>query len=103
MIHFSKSAGGQTLHAVVVVAFDATTGQVHGTFVHGSLNGPDPEGLARSREHLLRDLSGHQASKAKLHTLEIPLSEMPDGSIDRVDVATRKLFTRSSALAGFRP
>jgi hypothetical protein len=95
MIRMSKSANGQPLHAVVLLAFDPVTGQVHATFVHGSHGGADPAGIERSREHLLRDVRSRLDTHAQVDTLDIPLEELPEGSIERIDPVTRRIITRT--------
>jgi hypothetical protein len=81
---------------MVVVAFDRVTGQVFGTYVHGSLGGPDVAGLARGRERLLADVaSNHGRNAAGVDTLEVPLHEVPLSGIERVDPKTRRIEQKS--------
>ena len=97
MIRMSKSPTNETLHAVVIVAFDTSSGRLHGTFVHGSYGGPDATGVRRSRERLLEDLRGRAASGVTLDAIEHPLAELGDGWIEHVDPKTRKPVMRRDA------
>ena len=97
MIKISKAPGGETLHLTALVAFDRTSGQVYGTFVHASLQRDDEVGVSRSRERFLKDLASHPGrERAQIEALQAPLHELPAGSIDRVDPQTRKLMTSAS-------
>jgi hypothetical protein len=97
MIRSSAAKGHETHHATVVVAFDRASGQVFGTYVHGSLGGLDAAGLARGRERLLADIAWyHGRNAAAVDTLEVPLHEVPLGGIERVDPKTRRIETKSA-------
>jgi hypothetical protein len=56
MIRMSKGPTNEPLRAVVIVAFDTSNGQVHGTFVHGYHGELDAAGIRRSRDRLLSEL-----------------------------------------------
>jgi hypothetical protein len=90
MISMTKGGAGEPLHAVVLVAFDRASGRVHGTFVHGSLGAPDEAGVKRSREKFLALLRTRLGSAVDLDTLQIPLEDLKDAWVDRVDLATRQ-------------
>jgi hypothetical protein len=95
MISMSKGRKGEALHAVVIVAFDRANGRVHGTFVHGSLGGPDDAGVKRSRERLMMDLRDRLGGAADLDTVQLPLDELKENWIERVDPATRQPVKRA--------
>ena len=90
MISMTKGRTGEQVHAVVVVAFDRASGRVHGTFVHGSLGAPDEAGVKRSREKFVAQLKARLGGTVELDTLQLPLEELKDAWIDRVDPATRQ-------------
>ena len=90
MIKLSEAPSGEPLHTVLIVAFDAVSGQVHSTFVHASY-GEDAPGVARSRQRLLKDLRSQLGAKAKLESVTLPSGKMPVGSVRRVEPKTRKL------------
>lgn len=95
MITISTGPGGEAMHMTVLVAFDRISGEVHATFVHGSLEPGDMAGLARSREHLLADVAARPGrERARLDILEMPLHELPTAPIERVDPATRRVVTK---------
>jgi hypothetical protein len=95
MIRISKPPGGEALHTTLLVAFDPANGAIYGTFAHASLQQEDAIGLARSRETFLADIATHiEQRQAQVELLELPLHELPPGSIQRVDPKTRKLITR---------
>lgn len=90
MISMTKGHSVEPLHAVVLVAFDRKSGKVHGTFVHGSLGRADEEGVKRSREKFLAELKARLGSRVELDTLQLPLEDLKDAWVDRVDPATRQ-------------
>ena len=90
MISMSKGRKGETLHAVVVVAFDRANGRVHGTFVHGSLGDPEEAGVKRSCERFMTELRERLGGDADLETVQFPLDELKTSWIERVDPVTRK-------------
>ncbi len=94
MIRMSKGPKGETLQAVVIVAFDPSSGRVHGSFVHGSHGGPDEAGIERSRERFLGELR-RRVGSVSLDVLQYPLDDLKGGWAERVDLETRKLVTRS--------
>ena len=97
MISISKAPSGDALHMTVLVAFDAASGRVLGTFVHASSQAEDAAGLARSRERFLADLASQAGRKrTKIEILQLPLHELPPGSFERVQPKTRKLVTTPS-------
>ncbi len=94
MFKISKALGGVALHQTALVAFDPATGRVYGTFVHASLQPDDPDGISRSRDRFLKDVASHvRPERAEIEVLQVPVHELPAGSIDRVDPKTRKLVT----------
>jgi hypothetical protein len=95
MIRFSAGPNGQTLDAVVVVAFDPASGKVHGTYVHGYQGNLNPAELERCRKRFLADLHARLGS-AKIEFSEAPLARFKDGWVERVDPKTRALVTRSA-------
>jgi hypothetical protein len=99
MIRMSKGKGAETLHAVVIVAFERTNGRVVGGFVHGSYDGPDEAGVTRSRDRLMEELKAGLVGDTDLDVVEIPLHELEQGWIERVDPTKRKLV-KSSPHAG---
>jgi hypothetical protein len=90
MISMTKGHTVEPLHAVVIVAFDRASGKVHGSFVHGSLGGPDEAGIKRSREKFVAELKTRLGSGVALDTIQLPLEELKDAWVDRVDPATRQ-------------
>jgi hypothetical protein len=96
MISMSKSPTNEALHAVVIVAFDTTSGRVHGTFVHGSYGGPDTAGIRHSRERFLSELRDRLDSSVTLDAIEHPLPAVGAGWIEQVDPKTRKPVIRHS-------
>jgi hypothetical protein len=90
MVRMTAGPGKGPMHAVALLAFDARTGRVHATFVHGSF-GEDAAGVARSRERLGRDIRNRITADVELEFLELPLHELPEGLIEMVDPKTRKL------------
>jgi hypothetical protein len=99
MIRMSKGRGAETLHAVVIVAFERTTGRVVGSFVHGSHDGPDEAGVTRSRDRLMKELKAGLGTDADLDAVQIPLLELEQGWIEHVDL-TKRTLVRSSPHAG---
>jgi hypothetical protein len=99
MVNISKGPHGETLRSVVIVAFDRTSGLVHGTFVHGSLDAVDQAGIARSRERLIAAVIDHPGrDRARIDTVEVPLDEVPPGAIERVDPVMRKVMMKPHEL-----
>lgn len=94
MIAMSKGRKGEALHTVVVVAFDQANGRVHGTFVHGSLGSPEEADVKRSRERFMTELRVRLGDDADLDTVQLPLDELKESWIERVDPATRKPVKR---------
>lgn len=90
MISMTKGHSVEPLHALVIVVFDRATGKVHGSFVHGTLGGPDEEGVMRSREQFLTELKARLGSGVELDTLQLPLEQLKDAWVERVDPATRQ-------------
>lgn len=90
MISMTKGHTVEPLHAVVIVVFDRASGKVHGTFVHGSLGGPDDAGVKRSREKIVAELKTRLGSRVALDAIQLPLEELKDAWVDRVDPATRQ-------------
>ena len=76
MIKISKGPGGEALHLMALVAFDRTSGQVYGTFVHASLQEDDDVGVSRSRELFLADLASHPGrERAQIEALQVSLPD----------------------------
>ena len=100
MIRGSGGANEQLLHAVVVVAFDRATGDVHGTYVHGSLHRPDPLGARLGGERLLEEIAARMGETGGVVDLiELPLDEVPPTGIARVDPQTRRVEATADATA----
>jgi hypothetical protein len=95
MIRMSKGPGDDTLHSIIIVAFERTNGCVVGTFVHGSHHRPDPAGIKRSRDRFLNELMGGPAGATDLDVVEIPLQELEGTWIERIDPSTRKVVKRA--------
>jgi hypothetical protein len=70
-----------------------------GSFVHGSYGGPDEAGVTRSRDRLMEELKAGLVNDTDLDVVEIPLHELEQGWIERVDPTKRKLV-KSSPHAG---
>ena len=94
MIKMSRSPSGEAFSAVVIVAFDRTKGHVHATYVHGFEGDTDKGGVERARERLLKDLGGRFGSCADIELVQLPLNELEDGWIERVDPTTRNVVVR---------
>lgn len=104
MIRASAPRGREPLHTTVVIAFDRATGQVHGTYVHGSFGGPDAPGVTRGRERLLTEIAARLDERdGGLDTLELLLDEFPSAGIERVDPKTRRLEVTRTALRSTTP
>src|SRR6476646_6845504 len=94
MFIISNSPRAETLHSTALVAFNPATGRVYGTFVHSSYEVNDRAGVARSREHFLKDLAARSEQKtAKMQILELPIDRLPAGAIVRVDPKSHHLIT----------
>jgi hypothetical protein len=89
MISMTKGRSQDAFHAVVLVAFDRTTGRVHGTFVHGSLGGPPNEADVQRSDRFLADLSARLGGGIDLDVLRLPLEELKEAWVDSVDPGTR--------------
>jgi hypothetical protein len=99
MVNLSKGPHGEIPWSVVIVAFDRTSGRVHGTFVHGSLDTADQAGVSRSRERLIAAVIDHPGrDRTRIETVEVPLGELPPGAIERVDPVTRKVVMKPHEL-----
>ena len=80
MFIISNSPRAETLHSTALVAFNPATGRVYGTFVHSSYEVNDRAGVARSREHFLKDLAARSEQKTALlswHNGHMTKSERP--------------------------
>jgi hypothetical protein len=94
MIRIYRHEGDQSLHMVALVAFDRVSGEVYGTYVHGSLRGPDASGAKRGGERLLEEVAGRLgASDIAVDLLEVPFDQFPTSGIVGVDPDTRRLLT----------
>ena len=91
MVRMSKGPRGETLHAVVLIAFERANGRVAGSFVHGSHEGPDEAGIERSRDRFMKELRERMGGEADLDVLQVPLSELEGCWIERVDAASRSI------------
>ncbi|SPB14764.1 hypothetical protein NOV72_01996 [Caballeronia novacaledonica] len=94
MIKMSRSPSGAAFSAVVIVAFDPANGDVHATYVHGYEGELDERGLERSRGQVLKDVRGRLASCAAIELIQVPLAEMEDGWVERIDPITREVVVR---------
>jgi hypothetical protein len=91
MISLSPAKGGESLHTVVVVAFDKTSGEVHGTYAHGSLDRPDTDGAMRGGERLREQIAVRKArSPNTISLVELALTDIPPTGIARIDPETRR-------------
>jgi hypothetical protein len=90
MLSITKSSKADKLHGVVVVAFDRANGQVRGTYVHGSLGGADEAGVKSEGAQFVAKLKTRLGGKVELDTIQLPLEELKDAWVERVDLATRK-------------
>jgi hypothetical protein len=92
MIRIYGHEGDQSLHMVALVAFDRVSGEVYGTYVHGSLRGPDASGAKRGGERLLEEVAGRLGgSDIAVDLLEVPFDQFPTSGIVGVDPETRRL------------
>ena len=92
MIRASGARGEESLQVIVVVAFHRTTGEVYGTYVHGSLTDIDSAEVRRGGERLCKDtLMRLGESDDIVDLMEVPLDEVPATGIARVDPGTRRL------------
>ena len=103
MIQLSRGPGDVSLSAVVLVGFDRSKGQVHGTCVHGFHGAADEAGIARSRERLLKDLRGRIGGGVELDVIQLPVADLEDGWIERVDPVTRQPVIGKSRTGITRP
>ena len=83
-----------SLQNLVLVAFERSTGKVRGIFVHGSIGPPADAELERSRRHLISDVVRGLQAAPELEILEIPAETIGRATIERVDVATRRVITK---------
>ena len=90
MLSMTKSPKTEKLHGVVVVAFDRASGQVRGTYVHGSLAPADEAGVKSEGAQFVAKLKARLGGKVELDTIHVPLEELKDSWVERVDLATRK-------------
>jgi hypothetical protein len=96
MIRMSSGPDGAGIQAVVIVAFDRVTGQVHATFAHGSHGSADAYALERDRDRLLAELADRiGADAAALETIELSLDELSASWIEQIDTRTRKPRTQA--------
>jgi hypothetical protein len=102
MFQLSRGPDNLPLSAVVLVGFERGTGQVCGTCVHGFHGATDEAGIARSRERLLQDL-GTRIGKAAELVIQLPLADVAEGWIERVDPVTRKAVIAKSRTAITHP
>jgi len=103
MFQLSRGPDNLPLSAVVLVGFERSTGQVFGTCVHGFHGATDEAGIARSRERLLQDLGTRIGKAAELDVIQLPLADLAEGSIERVDPVTRKAVIAKSRTAITHP
>ncbi len=92
MLSITKTRDSDALQGVVLVAFDPESGRVHGTYTHGSLGAPDEAGAKRAGEQFLRKLAQRLRGAVKMDTIRVPLDEIKDTWVERVDPATRKII-----------
>lgn len=97
MIKMSGGLGGEKFSAVVIVAFDPASGDVHATYVHGHDGPSDEGGIERGRQRLLADVRERLGSHAEVALVQVPLAEVAEGWIERVDSQTRKVVVRRNA------
>ena len=92
MIRLYGREGEQALQMVALVAFDRASGEVYGTYVHGSLGGPEASGAKRGGERLLEEVVTRLgAGDTGVDLLEVPLDQFPSSGIAGVDPETRRL------------
>jgi hypothetical protein len=94
------SNGRETLHAVVVVAFQRSDGRVVGTFVHGSHGSPDQTGIERSRDRFMKEMREQRGREAELDSVVVPLQELGGRWIERVDTKTRAVVKSGPKTGG---
>ena len=94
MIRISRDKNNNSLQNLVLVAFEQSTGKVHGIFVHGSIGPAAAAELERSRRQLISDVRRGLGADPQLEILEVPAETIGDAAIDRVDVAEREIITK---------
>jgi len=89
MIKVSRGSSNVPLSMVVIVAFDPTKGDVYATYGHAYHGESDETGVERGREKLLKDVLGRLGRNANIELVQIQLSDLEGGWIERVDPTTR--------------
>ena len=91
MIRISPAKGYESPHTVVVAVFDEVSGEVHGTYSHGSLDRPDTVAAMRGGERLREEIAARLGkSPTVIGLLELALSDIPPTGIARIDPKTRR-------------
>jgi len=96
VIRLPDLPGGDEMHAVVIVAFDPTTGEIHGTFVHGSLGDIEPSALELSESRFRAEVADRVGADAVIAAIRVPLSSFTSTWIDRVDPQTLEPLFRAA-------
>ncbi len=92
-MHITKDPHGYEFQTVVIVAFDRTTGRVHGTYAHSFHGAADAAAVRRNTLRLVNELAG-TAGAETLDTVEIAADRLRDRVIERVDPRSREVVTR---------
>jgi hypothetical protein len=86
MLQMTSARNGEPMHTVVVVVYDATSGDVHGTYAHAAFGSPDRDGALRGG-FALRDEIGARLDQdaGTLAVAELAPDAIPPLGINRID------------------
>ena len=93
MIRSSTGPGPDQLQFTVIIAYDPADGRIYGTAHHGYFGEADEEGIGQSEARLVDTLTHRPCDPVtNVETIVLPLDELRDMAIDRVDPATKAII-----------
>ena len=100
MIRSSTGPGPDQLQFTVIVAYDPADGRIYGASLHGYFGEEDREGIGQSEARLRETLALRACDPVtNVETTNLPLDELKDIVIDRMDPATKAIIPFEGAAA----